>query len=41
MIDDDHRVVLEPILGRLNCQHDYINASYMDVSPSIQHVYHW
>jgi hypothetical protein len=29
--DDDNRVILEPIPGYMNCHHDYINASYIDV----------
>ena len=37
-LDDGHRVVLEPISGRVNCGHDYINASYIDVRPSTQHA---
>ena len=32
-IDDDHRVVLESIFDGLNCEHDYMNASYIDVRP--------
>ena len=30
--DDDNRVKLKPIGGRSDCLHDYINASYIDVS---------
>ena len=30
-LDDDNRLVLEPI-SYPECQHDYINASYIDVS---------
>ena len=30
-IDDDHRVVLESISDGVDCEHDYINASYIDV----------
>ena len=44
MIDDDHRVLLEPISGGVNCEHEYINASYIDVRPSTQYtirIYHW
>ena len=33
-IDDDSRVILKPLLGHNDCQHDYINASYVDVSIS-------
>ena len=33
-IDDDSRVILKPLPGHDNCQHDYINASYVDVSIS-------
>ena len=29
--DDDHRVVLESISNGVDCEHDYINASYIDV----------
>ena len=31
MIDDDHRVVLKSISDGVNCEHDYVNASYIDV----------
>ena len=30
--DDDHRVVLESISGGVDCEHNYINAAYVDVS---------
>ncbi len=30
--DDDNRIVLQPILGQEDCQSDYINACYVDVS---------
>ena len=30
--DDDNRIVLQPISGHSDCQKDYINASYIDVS---------
>ena len=30
--DDDHRVVLTSISGGVECEHDYINAAYIDVS---------
>ena len=35
--DDDHRAILKPLPGHPDCQSDYINASYVDVSktPSI------
>ena len=29
--DDDHRVVPESISDGVDCEHDYINASYIDV----------
>ena len=29
--DDDSRVILRPLPGHDDCQHDYINASYVDV----------
>ena len=30
--DNDNRPKLEPIAGNQDCQHDYINASFIDVS---------
>ena len=30
--DDGNRVVLKPLHGYEDCQHDYVNASYVDVS---------
>ena len=30
-IDDSHRVVLKSISEGLDCEHDYINATYIDV----------
>ena len=30
--DDDHRVVMKSISGGVDCEHDYINAAYIDVS---------
>ena len=30
-IDDGHRVILESISDGVDCGHDYINASYIDV----------
>ena len=30
-VDDDHRVVLESISDGVDCEHDYINATYIDV----------
>ena len=32
--DDDNRLKLKPLNGRDDCQNDYINASYVDVSPT-------
>ena len=29
--DDDHRVVLKSISDGVDCEHDYINATYIDV----------
>ena len=31
IIDDDHRVVLESISDSVDYEHDYINATYIDV----------
>ena len=31
-VDDDNRVILEPLLEYNDCQRDYINACYVDVS---------
>ena len=33
-IDDDNRIKLKPVGGRADCQRDYINASYVNVSLS-------
>ena len=30
--DNDNRPKLDPIPGNRDCQHDYINASFIDVS---------
>ena len=35
MIDDDHRVVLKSISDSVDCEHDYMNASYIDVRNTI------
>ena len=34
--DDDNHVILSPLEGHEDCQGDYINASYVDVS----HLFH-
>ena len=31
-LDDDSRVILQPIPGEADCKTDYINASYIDVN---------
>ena len=31
ILDDDNRIVLQPIDGHPDCQHEYINASFIDV----------
>ena len=31
--DDDDRVVLKSISDGVDCEHDYINATYIDVRP--------
>ena len=33
-VDDHNRVLLNPLPNCPDCQHDYINASYIDVSYS-------
>lgn len=33
--DDDNRIILEPMSDIQNCQGDYINACYVDVSKSM------
>ena len=33
-IDDDNRIILGTIPGQQDCQNDYINASFLDVSIS-------
>ena len=35
--DDDRRVKLRPLAGHPDCQGDYINASYVDVSEFSSH----
>ena len=35
MIDDDHRVVLKSISDGVNCEHDYVNATYIDVRNTV------
>ena len=37
--DDDNRVKLKSLSGREDCQHDYINASYIDVSVHTTCIY--
>ena len=34
--DDDNRIILKPIGDLSDCQHDYINASYIDVSTMLR-----
>ena len=34
--DDDHRVVLKSISDGVDREHDYINATYIDVRNTIQ-----
>ena len=31
-LDDDNRITLQPTEGRSDCQNDYINACYINVS---------
>ena len=31
-VDDDNRIVLKPLADASDCQRDYINACYVDVS---------
>ena len=35
VIDDGHRVVLKSISDGVDCDHDYINATYIDVRNTI------
>ena len=32
ILDDDNRIILQPLSGCADCSRDYINASYVDVS---------
>jgi hypothetical protein len=32
LLDDDNRIVLQPLAESKDCQGDYINACYIDVS---------
>ena len=36
LIDDDNRIILKPMVGRPDCQGDYINASFVNVSMQYQ-----
>ena len=36
--DDDHRIPLVPLADIPDCQNDYINASYINVS-TLLHIY--
>lgn len=38
--DDENRVTLTPIPGYSDCQNDYINASYIDVSTITTYQYY-
>ena len=35
VLDDEHRVQLKPLPDHRDCQGDYVNASYVDVSLSL------
>ena len=37
--DDDNLIILDPIPGQEDCQSDYINASYVDVSVCVLSSY--
>ncbi len=37
--DDDNRIVLQPLSGQEDCQSDYINACYVDVSVCAKPLY--
>ena len=34
-VDDDNRIVLQPLYGHSDCQQDYINACYINVGFSL------
>ena len=38
LLDDDNRVTLKPLSEYSDCQRDYINASYVDVSSKINYM---
>ena len=42
-IDDDHRVALQSISDGVDCEHDYINATYIDVRAleNALQIFHW
>ena len=35
VLDDEHRMQLKPLPDHRDCQGDYVNASYVDVSLSL------
>ncbi len=37
-IDDDNLIVLEPVTEREDCQNDYINACFVDVSADLHYI---
>ena len=43
VIDDDHRVALKSISDGVDCEHDYINATYIDVRllENALQIFHW
>ena len=42
-IDDDHHVALKSISDGVDCEHDYINATYIDVRAleNALQIFHW
>lgn len=38
-LDDDNRVLLEPLQRFLDCQHEYINASYISVRENMAQTF--
>ena len=37
-LDDDNRIILKPIESNEDCQREYINACYVDVSFALKYI---
>ena len=39
ILDDDNRIILTPLTARPDCENGYINASYIEVSITIENIH--